>query len=106
VLGFGFRFLTKHAAARRAQEGQHQGVTTPADDYAAAANNGLAEKAGKDDFASFVSAVSDGGPLDLIISSVHAREATLARLRQDIGQCLGRVELEQQFPSRQEAGVL
>jgi hypothetical protein len=112
VLGFCLRFLMKHAAARRAQEIDYaEGGTTPTDDYAKPAGNGLADEAtsvGEDDFGSFVSAVSGRGPLERIVRSVHStneigvREARLAQLREDIGQRLAWAEPEQQHTSRQK----
>jgi hypothetical protein len=112
VLGFGLRFAMKHAAARRAQEIVHTAaVTTPTHGYAKPSGNGLADEPpnfGEDDFQTFVSAVGGGGPLEQIVSSVYsandvgAREAKLARLREDIGQRLGWAEPEQQYSSRQK----
>jgi hypothetical protein len=99
VLGFGFHFLTKRSAARRAQGNDHEeAVTKPTEDHAEPAGNGLADEVtnvGNDDFESFVLAASGRGPLERIVCSVHsandigAREARLAQLRDDIGQRLG-----------------
>jgi hypothetical protein len=112
VLGFGLPFVMKHAAARRAQEIVHiAAVTIPTHDYAKPSGNGLADEPpnfGEDDFQTFVSAVGGSGSLERIVSSVHsgngigAREARLARLREDIGQRLGWAEPEQQHSSRQK----
>jgi hypothetical protein len=97
VLAFGFRFLTKHAAARRAQQDDDtRAITTLSNDLAKPVGNGLADEAAngaEDDFESFVSASTGLGPLDRIIRSsandVGAREARLAQLREEIGQRLG-----------------
>jgi hypothetical protein len=109
VLAFGFRFLTKHAAARRAQQDDDtRAITTPSNDLARPGGNGLADEAangGEDDFESVVSASAGRGPLDRIIRSsandVGAREARLAQLREDIGQRLGWAKPEQQHSARQ-----
>ena len=112
VLGFGLRFVMKHAAARRAQEIVHtEAVTTPTHDHAKPSGNGLTDEPpnfGEDDFQTFVSAVSGREPSERIVRSVHSandigvREARLAQLRQDIGQRLGWAEPEQQHSSRQK----
>jgi hypothetical protein len=112
VLGFGIRFTMKHAAARRVQKIVHTAaVVKPTHNYAKPSGNGPADEPpnfGEDDFQTFVSAVGGGGPLERIVSSVHsandigAREAKLARLREDIGQRLGWAEPQQHYPSRQK----
>jgi hypothetical protein len=112
VLGFGLRFTMKHAAALRAQEIVHTAAALkPTHNYARPSGNGPADEPtnfGEDDFQTFVSAVGGGGPLEQIVRSVHsandigAREAKLARLREDIGQRLGWAESEQQHLSRQK----
>jgi hypothetical protein len=108
VFGFGLRFLMRHAAARRAQEI----VTTPTHDYAKPSGDGLKDgptNSGEDVFQKFVSAVGGSGTLERIVHSVHSpnhvgpREARLARLREDICQCLGWAKPELQHSSRQKA---
>jgi len=112
VLAFGLRFLRKRAAACHAQEIVHtEAVTTLAHNYAKPSGGGLADEPtnfGEDDFQTFVSALGGNGPLERIVRSVHppsaidAREAKLARLREDIGQRLGWAEPELQHSSRQK----
>jgi hypothetical protein len=111
VLGFGIRFTMKHAAARRVQEIVHTAVVKPTHNHAKSPGKGPADEPtnlGEDDFQTFVSAVSGGGPLERIVSSVHsandigAREAKLARLREDLGRSLGWAEPEQHYSSRQK----
>jgi hypothetical protein len=111
VLGFGIRFTMKHAAARRVQEIVHTAaVVKPTHNYAKPSGNGPADEPtnfGEDDFLTFVSAVGGSGSLERIVTSVHsgnsigAREAKLARLREDIGQRLGWAEPERPYSSRQ-----
>lgn len=112
VFGFALRFLMRRAAAGRGQEIDYiERVAASTNDSARPTENELLDepvKLGKGDFESFVSAASGDGPLERIIVSVHsendvaAREARLARLREDIGQHLGWVEPEQRHPSRQK----
>jgi hypothetical protein len=112
VLGFGLRFLMRRAAARRAQEIAHtEAITTPTHDYAKPSGDGLTDEPtnfGEDDFQKFVSAVGGSGTLERIVRSVHspndigAREARLARLREDIGQRLGWAEPELEHSLRQK----
>jgi hypothetical protein len=112
VLGFGLRFLMRRAVARRAQEVvRTEAITTPTHDYAKPSGDGLTDEPtnfGEDDFQTFVSAVGGSGTLERIVRSVHApndigaREARLARLREDIGQRLGWAEPELERSSRRK----
>src|SRR5262249_53140600 len=112
VIGLGVRFLVRNSAAGPTQKVDNtEAVTILDNDHVRSSDNRpTAEPTsfGKDDFLTFVSAVSGRGPLDRIVGSVYSandvsgREARLARLREDIGQRLGWAKPTQQYPSKQK----
>jgi hypothetical protein len=111
LLGFGLRFLMRRDAARGAQEIVHREAITTPNHGSKPSGDGLTDEPtnfGEVDFQTFVSAVGGSGTLERIVRSVHspndigAREARLARLREDIGQRLGWAEPEPEHSSRQK----